>query len=787
MTLLSEGLSALRRGWHIIALDGKKPRAQGWQRSPPPSEAVVEAWARQGNLGVCTGHGFIVVDIDPGADTSALDLPETVEARTGRGGRHLYYRCDERMANSVGRIAEHVDVRGTGGQVVLPGSVHPDTGEVYAWLVHPDEREMADAPAWLAEVARPKEPRAVASISGGNLDRWAAVAIEAELRSVRNAREGTRNNTLNRAAFNLGQIVESARLDPQELLDELLQAADACGLGAAESRATAISGVRAGMQSPRSNATRPRAPDRVVPEEGDIPEVLVPGTHVTDQGEFIEVSDEEFASAAISAIEYTGHENFFRRGGVVLEMDLTSGVVYLPDEYDVRLLISRYVRFARWRAVKAGGGAIVHEKQRVPGSTEYSRLIRRHMRTHPNVRDLEVFAPHPMYVANDGNEVMRARPGYDWQTRVYCTDYTEQDGETCDVDEFLCDFPFATESDRDQFVGLMLTPIVRQLIDGPVPMHLITSTIERTGKTKLAEEVLGGLLLGRPTPAAQLGGNEEEIEKRILAHLLAGPPILHLDNLAEHLDSGALASLLTSNEWKGRMLGRSEVVSIPNRTVIVGTGNNVRASAELAKRIVPIRLEPRYVRPDLRRDFRHPDLRRHVARSRAAVLRTLCGWVDSWLRAERPTSERVLGGYEAWCRVVGGIMECAGRTAWLASRESWVSKANIEGVDLQRVVQLWWDQHGTSRTRPRELLGLCEGGEVWLDLWERARTPEGRTVALGRRLSRYFGREFNVLDDLGRTVRVKLNDAMPQGSRVMWLEPVAPGGGETPTDEEHHH
>jgi hypothetical protein len=69
--------------------------------------------------------------------------------------------------------------------------------------------------------------------------------------------EGTRNDTLNRAAFRLGQLVAAGHLDPTYTADRLLGAATASGLGDAEAEATIRSGLHAGQSQPRGPQPRP--------------------------------------------------------------------------------------------------------------------------------------------------------------------------------------------------------------------------------------------------------------------------------------------------------------------------------------------------------------------------------------------------------------------------------------------------------------------------------------------------------------------------------------------------
>lgn len=110
------------------------------------------------NVGIVTGQpsgGVIVIDLDvhdPARsgietlrdwETAHGKLPETWEQVTGSGGRQLFFRASRQVKNSTnGELG--VDVRGDGGFVVAPPSVHPN-GEPYEWSVSPDDCDIADA------------------------------------------------------------------------------------------------------------------------------------------------------------------------------------------------------------------------------------------------------------------------------------------------------------------------------------------------------------------------------------------------------------------------------------------------------------------------------------------------------------------------------------------------------------------------------------------------------------------------------------------------------------------
>ena len=137
-------------------------------------ERVVRTWfttAPYANIGLVTGS-TIVLDVDPrhGGDESlrVLEeehgaLPETCRSLTGGGGEHIFFRppAGVEIRNSAGDLAPGLDIRGAGGYIVAPSSLH-ESGRTYEWSVdhHPDEVAPAPMPAWMvAALAQPKTRR----------------------------------------------------------------------------------------------------------------------------------------------------------------------------------------------------------------------------------------------------------------------------------------------------------------------------------------------------------------------------------------------------------------------------------------------------------------------------------------------------------------------------------------------------------------------------------------------------------------------------------------------------
>ena len=138
---------------------GKHPAAKWASQTATDSEGLSRYFMRMTrNVGLACGPaGLLVVDEDePGAFAAYAAsigeaIPQTFRVRTGRG-EHFYFRQDGSLTNTDGRLKDHkIDVRGKGGMVVAPGSLHA-SGTVYT-AVDPDA-VVAEIPAWLVDTLR---------------------------------------------------------------------------------------------------------------------------------------------------------------------------------------------------------------------------------------------------------------------------------------------------------------------------------------------------------------------------------------------------------------------------------------------------------------------------------------------------------------------------------------------------------------------------------------------------------------------------------------------------------
>lgn len=275
--LVREVCAALSRGWKLTPLDGKRPILTNWPAVDMAEAGLLDHVDKGGNIGVLTGAasgGLVVLDFDTKDgglsqhEELLSRLPDTVEAVTGSGGRHLYYRHDALLGNSAGKLAPHVDIKADGGQVVLPGSVHLQTGQVYAWMEgrDPDSVPLAALPQWVADALRKpvppprtdSPPRPTPHAPAAGISPYAQAALDRETESVRSEPEGTRNDRLNAGAFCLGQLVAGGELDEQAVMEALRAAALDAGLPPGEVDRTIQSGMTKGKTEPRT--APPRGP-----------------------------------------------------------------------------------------------------------------------------------------------------------------------------------------------------------------------------------------------------------------------------------------------------------------------------------------------------------------------------------------------------------------------------------------------------------------------------------------------------------------------------------------------
>jgi hypothetical protein len=301
-------------------------------------------------------------------------------------------------------------------------------------------------------------------------------------------------------------------------------------------------------------------------------------------------------------------------------------------------------------------------------------------------------------------------------------------------EDLMVDFPFADNASRYNVLAILVTLAVRPALQGNTPFFIFMAPLERTGKGKAIEAIVGLAFLGTSVATMQLGSKEEEREKRLTSLIVEGSTVIHLDNLPteEVLDSPALASLATTRLWKGRLLGVTKTPQLPNNLVVLMSGNNVKATGEITKRTIPIVMHPRDDHPEDRTDFEHPDIEAYAASRQRQLLADVLGLVEVWIAEGRPLSAKRMGGFENWARRVGGILEHAGASEWMGNYREWVRRGDDFAADAEVLIEAWEKRHCTTEITATEILEMVRQTKTYSFVTSR---PEaGQAVVLARRV-----------------------------------------------------
>ncbi|MGI6180379.1 hypothetical protein [Butyricicoccus intestinisimiae] len=297
--------------------------------------------------------------------------------------------------------------------------------------------------------------------------------------------------------------------------------------------------------------------------------------------------------------------------------------------------------------------------------------------------------------------------GYDEQTRLY---YSPDEGfvlapiperptpedvaaALAMIEEVFADFPFIEQADRANAYGALLTAILRPSIDGPVPLYLVDKPQAGSG-AGLLQRVIGMIALGCEPPLRTMPTGEE-MRKEILTSLRQGTRVQIFDNLEDKLSSPVLAAALTAPRFSGRILGKTEEISLDVCCFWMANGNNVVIGGDLARRTFKTRIDPQVALPWQREGFRHPDLPVWVASNRGRILAAVFTLARAWIQAGRPvpTSVPRIGSFEGWRDTIGGILEYAGVHEFMGNADAVYLEGDADRAQWEGFLSALWERY----------------------------------------------------------------------------------------------
>lgn len=334
-------------------------------------------------------------------------------------------------------------------------------------------------------------------------------------------------------------------------------------------------------------------------------------------------------------------------------------------------------------------------------------------------------------------------------------------------------FSFATDADRSVLLAAILTALVRGMFPA-APMFLIDAPTAGNGKS-LMTETIGIIATGHKPAMMAQARTDEENEKRLASVLMAGDPLIVLDNCGYTIEGDFLCSMLTQEVVQTRVLGKSETRWLPTRCVVIATGNGMSVAGDLTRRALVSVLDAGVEHPELREfDF---DPRDEAIAQRPQLVASGLTILRAYISAGRPNPLPKRGSFERWNLIREALV-------WLDCADPVLSQSRIVADDpkkevLRDVFHLWRAALGGQSITMKELekRALEEGQGSLVDLVNElsgnTRRGEFNAKSVGRFLSKHLNRVV-----AGLVMRAETDPSGIKHYRV--VENVQASDGESP-------
>lgn len=268
----------------------------------------------------------------------------------------------------------------------------------------------------------------------------------------------------------------------------------------------------------------------------------------------------------------------------------------------------------------------------------------------------------------------------------------------------LRDFPFSNEAARSVALSVMITAVIRKTIPC-APLHVFTSTVAGSGKSKLAD-MASVMATGERASPVNMGSVhrdiDSELNKRLTGLILADDAIIAIDNIEGALTSDMLCTLLTQHRTSLRALGSSKMFNVPVNGLFIAGGNNMEIMGDLTRRSIRAMIDPGVERPELRVfDF---DPVRYVLDNRPALVVAALTIIRAYIQAGAPMSGKAPGSYEEWSYMVREPL------MWLGQADPWATTDEGRETDplLQQLTVMLDEWEAVFGGAPVTIRAVCD-------------------------------------------------------------------------------
>ncbi|MEW5882089.1 MAG: hypothetical protein AB1761_16795 [Pseudomonadota bacterium] len=382
--------------------------------------------------------------------------------------------------------------------------------------------------------------------------------------------------------------------------------------------------------------------------------VRQPATLRVQAGEQARLADE-----TIAVLRERG--DLFDHGGGAMVRVAAGGRVFPVTAMGLIDIVSQSVRFERWQKT-AAIWTVVDVPEKLPAII----LARAGTRDLPVLNGV-VTAPT---MRADGSVI--DQPGYDAPTGlIYVADdpspvrvpaaptIAQVNAALAELWQPFAQFPFDGDLSRGVMLAALLTAVVRRALP-TAPAVAFDAPAAGTGKTLLAKCIAA--LLGDEPQVMMPPRDDDEARKTLFAALREGAGHILWDNWVRPVEGAAVNAFLTAPVFRDRVLGVSETSTLPNRAMLLLTGNNLRLVGDVCRRVLICRIDAKTEVPYLRRFAFDPlatvrDRRGPLVRAALTILR---GYATHGVRA----GQGCVASYEEWDERVRQAV------AWIASIET---------------------------------------------------------------------------------------------------------------------
>jgi putative DNA primase/helicase len=241
------------------------------------------------------------------------------------------------------------------------------------------------------------------------------------------------------------------------------------------------------------------------------------------------------------------------------------------------------------------------------------------------------------------------------------------------VKDLIAEFPFVDSAARSVALAAILTALVRRSMPD-APVFGIDATKRATGKSLLCD-VVTLIATGRRATVMNQPSSEEEAGKTWHAILMAGDPVVVVDNIAHPIGGATMCSVITQPYFQRRVLGRNGMGAVPTNIVVLCNGNNLTFGGDLPSRAIISRMDAGMEHPETRR-FKI-DLLAYIPEHRGKIVAAALTAMRGFVKAGRPMQFEP-SRFKAFDALVRGCL------IWCGEPDPMESQGNIEESDPER-------------------------------------------------------------------------------------------------------